>query len=34
MIRQAKIPKVPFDYNGSKAITGKHKVEFQRGSKL
>lgn len=34
MIRQAKIPKVPFDYNGSKSIQGKHKVEFQRGSNI
>ena len=34
MIRQAKIPKVPFDYNGSKSIPGKHEVKFQRGSKL
>lgn len=34
MIRQAKIPKVPFDYNGSKSIPGKHKPEFVRGSNL
>lgn len=33
-IKQAKIPRLPKTYNGSKSIPGKHNVKFERASKL
>lgn len=32
--KQAKIPKSPPDYNGSKSVPGQHKVEFNKAKNI